>query len=171
MEPTVAEVNLRGREDAALNLCTFTDAAYFSYALSPDGSEPAVSEILRYVTALFRTAGGNPIRAEKRQSGDDFAYRCSAPAPALREWYILREEDESAGVKYGVKCNSLEQALARYEENDEWRAPLRYSATKRKIRSWRAASGCFSKAEKFRPAPWKRISPARSGIFCNTACG
>ena len=120
MEPTVAEVNLRGREDAALNLCTFTDAAYFSYALSPDGSEPAVSEILRYVTALFRTAGGNPIRAEKRQSGDDFAYRCSAPAPALREWYILREEDESAGVKYGVKCNSLEQALARYEENDEW---------------------------------------------------
>ncbi len=120
MEPTVAEVNLRGREDAALNLCTFTDAAYFSYALSPDGSEPAVSEILRYVTALFRTAGGNPIRVEKRQRGEDFAYRCSALAPALREWYILREEDEAAGIKYGVKCNSLEQALARYEENDEW---------------------------------------------------
>lgn len=115
IEPAVAEVNLRGREDAALNLCTFEEAAYFSYALPADGSEPAVSEVLRYVNALFCTKNGMPIRAEKARREEDFAYECSAPAPALRKWYLLREEDEEKQIKYGVKCNSLEQALARYE--------------------------------------------------------
>ena len=115
IEPAVAEVNLRGREDAALNLCTFEEAAYFSYALPADGSEPAVSEVLRYVNALFCTENGMPIRAEKARKEEDFAYECSAPAPALRKWYLLREEDEEKQIKYGVKCNSLEQALAKYE--------------------------------------------------------
>ena len=115
IEPAVAEVNLRGREDAALNLCTFEEAAYFSYALPADGSEPAVSEVLRYVNALFCAKNGMPIRAEKARREEDFAYECSAPAPALRKWYLLREEDEEKQIKYGVKCNSLEQALAKYE--------------------------------------------------------
>lgn len=115
IEPAVAEVNLRGREDAALNLCTFEEAAYFSYALPADGSEPAVSEVLRYVNALFCTKNGMPIRAEKARKEEDFAYECSAPAPALRKWYLLREEDEEKQIRYGVKCNSLEQALAKYE--------------------------------------------------------
>lgn len=115
IEPAVAEVNLRGREDAALNLCTFEEAAYFSYALPADGSEPAVSEVLRYVNALFCTKSGMPIRAEKARKEEDFAYECSAPAPALRKWYLLREEDEEKQIRYGVKCNSLEQALAKYE--------------------------------------------------------
>ncbi len=123
IEPAVAEVNLRGREDAALNLCTFEEAAYFSYSLPADGSEAAVSEVLRYVNALFCKKNGQPIRAEKSRKEEDFVYECSAPAPALRKWYISREADEAALKKYGVKTNSLEQALARYEEetgNGEW---------------------------------------------------
>ena len=53
LEPTVAEVNLRSRESAALNLCVFTDKLYLSYPLSADGSEPSLSDVFRYVDTLF----------------------------------------------------------------------------------------------------------------------
>ena len=131
IEPAVAEVNLRGREDAALNLCTFQDAAYFSYALPADGSEPALSEVLRYICALFCKENGMPIRAEKARKEEDFVYECSAPAPALKKWHLLREEDGEKQIKYGIKCNSLEQALAEYGDESgqlgEWaRAAAEY---------------------------------------------
>ena len=120
MEPTVAEVNLRGRENTALNLCTFTEGAYFSYALPADGTEAAVSEVLKYVSALFCTNDGGALEAKKGWADEDFVYRCSAPAPARLCWYEQRERDEINGVRYSRRCNALEQALARFEEDGAW---------------------------------------------------
>lgn len=120
MEPTVAQVNLRGREDTALNLCTFTEGAYFSYALPSDGTEAALSEVLRYVSALFCNTDGSDLKVQKGWSDEDFIYRCSAPAPARLCWYEERERNEKNGVRYSERCNSLEQALARYEEGGAW---------------------------------------------------
>ncbi|MGN1052298.1 MAG: PD-(D/E)XK nuclease family protein, partial [Candidatus Scatosoma sp.] len=120
MEPTVAEVNLRGREDTALNLCTFTEAAYFSYALPSDGTEAAVSEVLRYVSALFSNGEGGDLKIKKGWDEEDFIYRCSAPAPARLCFYERREQDEKNGVRYSPQCNALEQALARYEKDGAW---------------------------------------------------
>ncbi|MGN1062449.1 MAG: PD-(D/E)XK nuclease family protein, partial [Candidatus Scatosoma sp.] len=117
MEPTVAEVNLRGREDTALNLCTFTEAAYFSYALPSDGTEAAVSEVIRYVSALFSDGEGGDLKIKKGWDDEDFVYRCSAPAPARLCWYERREQDEKNGVRYSPQCNALEQALARCEKD------------------------------------------------------
>lgn len=120
IEPTVAEVNLRSREDAALNLCTFTKRAYFSYALSPDGSEPMLSEVFKYIRALFRNEDGEPIQTEKGWTEGDFVYACAADAPAMRRWYLERDEDERRGVFYGERCNAIEQALARKHEDNVW---------------------------------------------------
>ena len=120
MEPTVAQVNLRGREDTALNLCTFTEGAYFSYALPADGTEAAVSEVLKYVSALFCTGEGGAPEVKRGWDDEDFSYRCSAPAPARICWYEQREQDEKNGVLYSERCNSLEQALSRYEESGAW---------------------------------------------------
>ena len=120
IEPTVAEVNLRGRENTALNLCTFTEGAYFSYALPADGTEAAVSEVLKYVSALFCTNEGGALEVKKGWEDEAFVYRCSAPAPARLCWYEQRERDEINGVLYSERCNALEQALARFEEDGVW---------------------------------------------------
>lgn len=120
IEPTVAEVNLRSREDAALNLCTFTQRACFSYALSPDGSEPILSEIFKYIGALFRNGNGEPIETEKGWTEGDFIYSCAADAPAMRRWYSEREEDDKKGVRYGERCNAIGQALAKKHGKGVW---------------------------------------------------
>lgn len=119
MEPTVAEVNLRGREDAALNLCTFTDAAYFSYALTADGSEPALSEVFRYLSALFLEKDGEELTIKKGRSEEDFIYYCSAVMPALKIWQERRETDEKNGIYYTPVCNAIGNALLSYQCGDD----------------------------------------------------
>lgn len=111
MEPTVAEVNLRGREAAALNLCTFTHAAYFSYALAADGSEPALSEVFRYLDALFCEKGGGKLSVKKGKDEKDLPFYCSAFAPALKTFYEMREADEKNGNRFLTERNALERAL------------------------------------------------------------
>ena len=79
MEPTVAEVNLRARESVCLNLCAFTDTLHLSYPLAADGSEPALSDVFRYIDRLFVSANGKLPR-RKKLLPSDFAYKCSAVA-------------------------------------------------------------------------------------------
>jgi ATP-dependent helicase/DNAse subunit B len=79
LEPTVAEVNLRARESVCLNLCTFLDKLYVSYPLGADGSEPALSEIFRYIDGTFgRIEKGKklPVPRRKKYEDEDFVFRC-----------------------------------------------------------------------------------------------
>ena len=108
LEPTVAEVNRRARESLCLNLCTFMDKLYFSYPLSANGDEPALSEVFRYVHTLFCSPAGGNIRAQKKFDEEDFPYQCSAPAPAIRQMLMEKSEYES-----GVE-NSMEDCSAVY---------------------------------------------------------
>ncbi|MBQ3506758.1 MAG: PD-(D/E)XK nuclease family protein [Clostridia bacterium] len=111
LEPTVAEVNLRARECVALNLCTFLNELHLSYALGADGSQPAVSEIFRYLDASFCDKAGKPIARRKKYTDAEFKYRCSAPTPAIRQLLIEKNEYESRREDTRKEYSSLYTAL------------------------------------------------------------
>ena len=115
LEPTVAEVNLRARENVCLNLCTFLDELNLSYPLSADGSEPAVSEIFRYIDAAFCALSGRDLPREKALREQEFVYACSSPAPAVRKLLAEKGEYEatrgSSKTKSNVKYSSVYTAL------------------------------------------------------------
>lgn len=111
LEPTVAEVNLRSRESVCLNLCSFSDKLYLSYPLPADGSEPSVSDIFRYVDSTFCEGNGGKLVRKKKIAPEDFAYRCSAPSPAIRQLLIEKDEYESKREDTRLEYSSLFTAL------------------------------------------------------------
>jgi len=111
LEPTVAEVNQRTRECVCLNLCTFSDKLYLSYPLAADGSDPSLSEVFRYVHGAFCGVNGEKIQPIKALSTDDFRYRCSALAPAFRQYLIERNEYELCHEDVRKEYASLHEAL------------------------------------------------------------
>ena len=111
MEPTVAEVNLRARESVCLNLCTFFDMLHLTYPLAADGSEPALSDVFRYVDALFCGADGKKLPRSKKTSAEDFRYRCAAVAPAIRQLLIEKTEYETQKEDSRLEYSSLYTAL------------------------------------------------------------
>lgn len=111
LEPTVAEVNLRGRESVCLNLCAFLDKLYLSYPLAADGSEPSLSEIFRDVDALFCEENGGKLLRRKKFSAEDLVYKCSAAAPLLREYLAEKKAYESGKTNSSVLQSTLFTAL------------------------------------------------------------
>jgi len=113
LEPTVAEVNLRSRESLCLNFCTFMDKLYFSYPLSADGSEPALSEIFRYVHTMFSSVNDTPLVAIKSLTPSDIPYACSAAAPAIRRMLVEKAECEQGEGNSLEECSAVYVALKR----------------------------------------------------------
>ena len=111
LEPTVAEVNLRSRESACLNLCAFTQELHLSYPLAADGSEPTTSEVFRYIDRTFCAVGGGKLPRAKRVAPQDFPYQCSAIAPAIRQFLIERDEYERCRQDTRLEFSSLFTAL------------------------------------------------------------
>ena len=124
LEPTVAEVNLRSLESACLNLCTFMQDLHLSYALGADGNEPTTSEVFRYIDACFCDNSGAPILRAKKLSQADFAYRCSAPTPAIRQLLIEKSEYELCREDTRKEYSSLYTALDKLSvhEKDDYLA-------------------------------------------------
>ena len=122
LEPTVAEVNLRSRESMSLNLCSFTDALYLSYPLSADGTEPALSDVFRYVKGLFVTGDNKEISIQKKFGEENFPWLCSAPAPAIRQLLIKKSEFENRVADTRKEYSSLYVALEELSmsERDEF---------------------------------------------------
>ena len=124
MEPTIAEVNLRARESVCLNLCTFTDGLHVSYPLAADGSEPAVSDVFRYIDRLFVSVGGGRLPRRKKLTEADFAYKCSAVAPAIRQLLIEKAQYEAKREDTRLQYSSLFTALDKLSvtEKDDYLA-------------------------------------------------
>lgn len=124
MEPTVAEVNLRARESVCLNLCTFMDTLHLSYPLAADGSEPALSDVFRYIDRLFCDENGGKLLRRKKLSPEDFAYRCSALALAIRQLLIEKNEYEARREDTRLQYSSLFTALDKLSvtEKDDYLA-------------------------------------------------
>ena len=111
LEPTVAEVNQRTRECVCLNLCAFLDKLYLTYPLAADGGEPAISEIFYYIHNVFAATTGGKLQPTKRLAPADFRYRCSALAPAFRQYLIERNEFELCRKDTRQEYSSLGEAL------------------------------------------------------------
>jgi len=124
MEPTVAEVNLRARESVCLNLCAFFDTLHLSYPLAADGSEPAVSDVFRYVDRLFCDVDGKKLPRRKKTSAEDFPYQCSAVTPAIRQLLIEKNEYEAQKEDTRLEYSSLFTALDKLSvtEKDDYLA-------------------------------------------------
>lgn len=122
LEPTVAEVNLRTRESVCLNLCAFYGELHLSYPLSADGSEPALSDIFRYVDALFCDGEGKSLPKRKQVRQEDFKYQCSAAAPAIRQLLLAKNEYEKKREDTRKKYSSLFSALDKLsvQEKDDY---------------------------------------------------
>ncbi|MBE7077874.1 MAG: hypothetical protein E7377_04130 [Clostridiales bacterium] len=111
MEPTVAEVNLRARESVCLNLCAFTEGLHLSYPLAADGSEPALSDVFRYLDTMFCGMDGKKLLRQKSLSSADFKYKCAAVAPAIRQLLIEKTEYENQKEDTRLEYSSLFTAL------------------------------------------------------------
>ncbi|MBO5334965.1 MAG: exodeoxyribonuclease V subunit gamma [Clostridia bacterium] len=113
LEPMVEEVNKRNRESMALNLCAFTDKLYLIYSLGSNGEEPALSDVFRYVGEVFLTTAGLPIAREKGIAKADFAYRCSALAPAVRQLLLEKNDYEERKTDSKKEYSAVYVALQR----------------------------------------------------------
>ena len=122
LEPTVAEVNLRNRECACLNLCTFLNKLYLSYPLGTDGEEPTTSDVFRYIDRVFCGKDGKKLSRDKEYEPQDFAYQCSAAAPAIRRLLIEKGEYEGKHKDDNRQYSSLDVALTRLgvREKDDY---------------------------------------------------
>ncbi len=126
LEPTVAEVNLRGRESVCLNLCTFLKELHLSYPLSADGSEPTISDVFRYIDAVFCGLDGKNIQRQKGLIESEFKYKCSAAAPAVRQLLLEKNDYENSKLsskgKDNRKFSSLYSALDKLsvQEKDDY---------------------------------------------------
>lgn len=104
IEPSVAQVNARAKENVCLNLCSFTDRLFLLYPAGDD--ERAESEILRYARRIFSDA---------QEREELFAYRVSEPQPAMRELLLLRDEYLEGKTNDRKKLSSLYAALRSVE--------------------------------------------------------
>ncbi len=120
LEPTVAQVNSRSRESVALNLCTFVDELHLSYPLAADGSEPALSDVFRYVDALFCTPQNTAIPREKSIPEKEWEYVCSAPVPAVRKLLQLSGELERGDKDKCVWHSSIYTALDKLSVTEKY---------------------------------------------------
>ncbi len=127
LEPTVAEVNLRARESVCLNLLCFTDALHLSYASTDDGSEPALSDVFRYVHAHICGVNGERLAHEKALRSGEFVYRCSAPTPAIKQLLVEKNIFEQKKADTRNLYSTLYTALDKLSvaEKDDYLAQRR----------------------------------------------
>lgn len=124
LEPTVAEVNKRTRESVGLNLCTFLRELHLTYPLSADGSEPTLSEIFRYVDEYFCDKNGEKISRRKGYTDEEFAYKCSALSPAIRQMLLEKRKYLDRREKSSERHSSVYTALDKLSvtEKDDYLA-------------------------------------------------
>ncbi|MDE7379788.1 MAG: PD-(D/E)XK nuclease family protein, partial [Clostridia bacterium] len=125
VSPKISQVNRRVREVTALNICSFSQKLYLSYPLRSGGEACGVSEAADYVKHLF-TLGDNAVDkiavGALMQTGENFAYACSSPAPALRQvtFYLSGDRNCSESAVAAVythlkKAESGDYALTKEE--------------------------------------------------------
>ncbi len=113
LEPKISEVNLRSRENVALNLCSFTAYLYLTYAQSSKGEAPTKSEVFRYMRSFEKD--GKPLAIEKQI---DFLYGCSSPVPAMRRLLTEKQAFEKGKKQDQSPYSNLFEALSRIGDED-----------------------------------------------------
>ncbi|MDE7453625.1 MAG: PD-(D/E)XK nuclease family protein [Clostridia bacterium] len=113
ISPKIRQVNMRRREQTALNICAFKKQLYLSYSVRVGGEESGVSEIVAYAKQKFLTPAGGELKAVniKRLEKSDAAlvYYCSEKIPALKRLTSLPRAETLSAVYGCLKENGFEK--------------------------------------------------------------
>ena len=132
ISPKIRQVNMRRREQTALNVCAFTDRLYLTYPAHLAGEESSSGEIIDYACQVFGTkgAGGEvtkikPISIKRvTQSFVAMPYYCSEKLPALKKLY-----SESVPEKRATVYNILKDSGCKEEADRAIRQPDKKSVS------------------------------------------
>ena len=113
ISPKIRQVNMRRREQTALNICAFSDRLYLTYPVRQSGEESSASEIIDYACQLFGTKGegGEVVRIKPlsikrvQKSFSALPYYCSEKLPALKKLYSELSPETRATVYNILKDN------------------------------------------------------------------
>ncbi len=108
IEPAIAEVNARARENLALNLCSFTQRLYLSRPLKLHGEETSAGEVTEYVLHVYDAAPMPEV----------FPYNCCEYAPAFFNLVALKEDFERGLEEDGGRYSALAAALIALGEEE-----------------------------------------------------
>ena len=123
ISPKIRQVNMRRKEQTALNICTFRDRLYLSYPAHQDGEESSASEIIAYACTTFAAEHGavKPLNI-KKFAQKLMPYYCSEKLPALKQ---LNSSADTAATVYKV----LEDKGFKAEADAALRQPERDSVS------------------------------------------
>lgn len=101
ISPKIMQVNMRRREQSALNICAFKKQLYLSYPVRMGGEESGVSEIISYAQAVFATPEKGRLKPVNTAllENEMCAYYCSERLPALKR---LTSRTAAASAAYSV---------------------------------------------------------------------
>ena len=88
ISPKIRQVNIRRREQTALNICAFKEKLYLTYPARLSDEESGASEIISYASAVFATNNGalKPLNMKRvKGSFSAMPYYCSEKLPALKK--------------------------------------------------------------------------------------
>lgn len=113
ISPKIRQVNMRRREQTALNICAFKKQLYLSYPVRLGGEESGVSEIVSYAKHAFLTPAGGELKAVniKRLEKSDAAlvYYCSEKIPALKRLTTSPRAETLSAVYECLKDSGFEK--------------------------------------------------------------
>lgn len=97
IEPTIAQSNLRVRESASLNLCSFTERLL---CFVPVGEGGGKSEMLSYLSHLFSRTGATGLESERAEEYDLslLAYAATTRELALKQ-LLLKKIETDGGIQ------------------------------------------------------------------------
>ena len=107
ISPKIRQVNMRRREQTALNICAFGETLYLTYPVRQGGEESSSSEIVGYALEVFSTKNGalKPMSIKKVQKSlSAVPYYCSERLPALKKLYsdLSPENAQEVATIYSV---------------------------------------------------------------------
>ena len=111
ISPKIRQVNMRRREQTALNICAFTDTLYLTYPVRQGGEERVASEIVDYAFKVLgerdeegKTVNKKAINIKRfNRSIAGLPYYCSEMIPALKSLYSnLKGKQVNSATIYNV---------------------------------------------------------------------
>ena len=116
ISPKIQQVNMRRREQTALNLCAFSERLYLIYPVRQGGEEVNSSEIISYAKEVFgdkdaegKTVGKRAMSIRREGKLNMLPYYCSEFLPALKMLKSDLSPQTSAVIRKVLKDNGFEE--------------------------------------------------------------
>lgn len=113
ISPKIRQINMRKREQTALNICAFRKCLYLTYPVRLYGEEGGASEIISYASAVFSTKNNAPIKPLNfrlwKKDESFLTYYCSEKLPALKTLNSDFPPEALASIYGALKSGGFEE--------------------------------------------------------------